>query len=350
MYKWFKALPLLSMVLMTLTLSACGGASSEDTPSGSVNKPEPQTSSSPVSSQASTEHSSHAALSSTTETSISSSMGSSSQAQTAYSRASKGSVAFSSVSNTGSGADTTPPTNTTLEIYKISNTGITLIWEDATDNFGVASYFISRDGKKIATLKYPSYLLEDKNLTPNTAYTYSITTIDLVGNVSEESPAIIVSTLPTPNSSAVNSSKRSSISSASSHSFSSLLNSSSRNSSSRPSSSAQSISSTKSSTSTTNSSAKSSASTSSKASGSKTVTISWTHPNQRENGKFLELDEIAGYEIRFKKPTDTRFTYLMVSGNTTTELSYTGNLDGAAFEIAVFDINGLYSQYAPVLP
>lgn len=346
MYKWFKVLSLLSIVLAALTLSACGGASSEDTPSGPVNKPEPQVSSSLQSSQILVVTSSQAAVSSSIKTlSSSSSLGNSSQAQSVYSRASKGSVAFSSVSNTGSGADTTPPTSTTLETYKISNTSITLIWEDATDNFGVASYFISRDGKKIATLKYPSYLLEDKNLTPSTAYTYSITTIDLAGNVSEESPAISVSTLPTPNSSAANSSKHSSISSTSSRTSSSLFSSSSRNSSSQFNSSLQSTSSSKSS-----SSARTSSSASSKANGSKTVTISWTHANQRENGKFLELDEIAGYEIRFKKPTDTRFTYLMVSGNTTTELSYTGNLDGATFEIAVFDINGLYSQYAPVLP
>lgn len=348
MYKWFKLISLLSLVLSALTLSACGGASSEDAPSGSVNKPEPQVSSSIQSSQILVVNSSQAAISSLAKTSnSSSSKEGSSQAQSAYSRASKGSVAFSSVNNTGSGADTTPPTSTNLEIYKISNTSITLIWEDASDNFGVASYFVSRDGKKIATLKYPSYLLEDKNLTPNTIYNYSITAIDLAGNVSEESPTISVSTLPTPNSSAANSSKRSSATTNSSRSSSSLFTSSSHNSSSLNRSSLQS---TSSSTNKSSSSTRTTSSASSKASGSKTVTISWAHPNQRENGKFLELDEIAGYEIRFKKPTDSRFTYLMVSGNTTTELSYTGNLDGATFEIAVFDINGLYSQYAPVLP
>lgn len=351
MYKWFRVLALLPIVFSVLTLSACGGASSDGASGGPGNKPDPQSSSSAQSSHQVSE-SSQAAISSLVGTSspVSTSAESSSNAQSsqsAYARASKSSTAFSSVSNTGSGADITPPTNTELEIYKISNTSITLIWDDATDNFGMASYFVSRDGKKIATLKYPSYLLEDKNLLPNTVHSYSITAIDLAGNVSEESPAIYVSTLPTPNSSAANSSKRSSTPN---------LNSSSRSStplassSSLHSASSLSSSSLNSSLKSTSSAASSTSSSKIGSNGLKTVTITWEHPNQRENGKFLELDEIAGYEIRFKKPTDARFTYLMVNGNTTNELSYTGSLDGAAFEIAVFDINGLYSQYAPVLP
>lgn len=35
---------------------------------------------------------------------------------------------------------------------------------------------------------------------------------------------------------------------------------------------------------------------------SQTVTVEWSHPNERENGAYLELSEIGGYEIRVYDP------------------------------------------------
>src|SRR5690606_21524289 len=29
--------------------------------------------------------------------------------------------------------------------------------------------------------------------------------------------------------------------------------------------------------------------------------LSWSHPTQRENGEYLELDEIGGYELRYRE-------------------------------------------------
>ncbi len=81
-----------------------------------------------------------------------------------------------------------------------------------------------------------------------------------------------------------------------------------------------------------------------------TTTISWIHPDKRENGQFLELDEIGGYELRFKEITSATYTHLTLHGNATN--SYTTNLfpiDGD-IQIAVFDTNGLYSDFIPIHP
>lgn len=82
------------------------------------------------------------------------------------------------------------------------------------------------------------------------------------------------------------------------------------------------------------------------------VTITWSHPNQRENGVFLELDEIGGYEIRYRKPTSIRYTYIIFNGNHTTEYTFPEEMQvqiqEMEFEIAVFDTAGLYSQFVKV--
>lgn len=75
--------------------------------------------------------------------------------------------------------------------------------------------------------------------------------------------------------------------------------------------------------------------------------ITWNHPSQRENGQFLELDEIRGYEIRYRKATDTRYTYIVINSNRVTEYTH-ANASNTEFEIAVFDTNGIYSRFVKV--
>lgn len=92
------------------------------------------------------------------------------------------------------------------------------------------------------------------------------------------------------------------------------------------------------------------ASRSSSSSIQTTITISWIHPDKRENGQFLELDEIGGYELRFKEITSATYTHLKLYGNATN--SYTTNLfpTNGDIQIAVFDTNGLYSDFIPIHP
>jgi uncharacterized protein CbrC (UPF0167 family) len=79
------------------------------------------------------------------------------------------------------------------------------------------------------------------------------------------------------------------------------------------------------------------------------VTLRWSTPNARENGEYLELDEIGGFEIRYKAVNDTAYASKVINDNHTNNitLNVTGNYQ---FEIATFDSNGLYSVFVPIQP
>jgi len=70
---------------------------------------------------------------------------------------------------------------------------IKLTWDAAMDNQGVAGYEVYRDSKKIATTGNTTYV--DKNLKPDTAYTYTVYAFDESRNVSEASAEFTVKTL-----------------------------------------------------------------------------------------------------------------------------------------------------------
>src|SRR5690606_36645039 len=83
--------------------------------------------------------------------------------------------------------------------------------------------------------------------------------------------------------------------------------------------------------------------------GTGNVTLRWSTPNARENGEYLELDEIGGFEIRYKMASDTAYTSKIINDNYTN--SVTLNVNGNyQFEIATFDSNGLYSVFVPIQP
>lgn len=79
------------------------------------------------------------------------------------------------------------------------------------------------------------------------------------------------------------------------------------------------------------------------------VTLRWSTPNARENGEYLELDEIGGFEIRYKTANDTAYASKIINDNHTNNvtLNVNGNYQ---FEIATFDSNGLYSMFVPIQP
>lgn len=86
------------------------------------------------------------------------------------------------------------------------------------------------------------------------------------------------------------------------------------------------------------------------ASTSGSVTLRWSTPNARENGEYLELDEVGGFEVRYKKSTDSSYMTKVIADNRTNTINL-GALTGAyQFEIAAYDTNGLYSTFIPIQP
>jgi hypothetical protein len=272
-----------------------------------------------------------------------------------------------------------------LQLYKLNENSITLVWDDAA---GTSHYDIARNGEFIAKVNSPSHTLVDQGLTPYTNYSYTITSFDSAGNESAAPKTLTLRTLAAskniistsspgiPSEQVIFSSSSKSgngdqsssgVKSSNFHSSSSVKfsNSSRSNSSFKTSNSSRSSSSVKSSNSSrssssvkssnssrSSSSAKSSNSSqsSSSSNGPQAVIISWSHPSHRENGLFLALDEIGGYEIRYRKPAATSYKYITLKGNSATEYTFTDEEDGQdlEFEIAVFDTDGLYSQFVKV--
>jgi len=86
------------------------------------------------------------------------------------------------------GADTSLPTVPTgLTATAASQTVVNLAWTASTDNTGVNGYKIFRNGTQIATSIAPSY--SDTTCSAGTAYSYTVSAYDAVGNNSAQSTA-----------------------------------------------------------------------------------------------------------------------------------------------------------------
>ncbi|MCE3253700.1 MAG: hypothetical protein K0Q67_2720 [Cellvibrio sp.] len=78
------------------------------------------------------------------------------------------------------------------------------------------------------------------------------------------------------------------------------------------------------------------------------VEISWTAPTKRENGADLYIDELGGYEIRYKKTTDTKYTYVSINDPWTQSYKFDWLEGDYVFQIAAFDKNGIYSPFEDI--
>src|SRR5205809_8142905 len=84
---------------------------------------------------------------------------------------------------TGSTADTTPPTTPTgLTAAAAGSTGANLSWSASTDNVGVTSYIVRRNGVQVATPATTSYA--DTGLSAATTYSYTVAARDEIGRAS----------------------------------------------------------------------------------------------------------------------------------------------------------------------
>jgi hypothetical protein len=77
------------------------------------------------------------------------------------------------------------------------------------------------------------------------------------------------------------------------------------------------------------------------------VTIQWSHPTERENEDYLMPEEIGGYEIRVRTGNGT-YTYYPIEGNQTTSYVLSNYTSNMIVEIAVYDTDGLYSEFVTV--
>lgn len=87
----------------------------------------------------------------------------------------------------GGGGDTTPPSNVSgLTSPSKTSTSVSLSWNAATDNVGVAGYNIYRNGgaTPIATTSGTGTTYNNTGLSPSTTYTYTVKARDAAGNVS----------------------------------------------------------------------------------------------------------------------------------------------------------------------
>ena len=93
-------------------------------------------------------------------------------------------------------ADTIPPSAPTgLSGASANPTTITLSWNPAADNVGVAGYYVFRNGQKAGTTGTLYY--QDSGLTEATTYTYTVEAFDLAGNISAETAPVNVQTSDT---------------------------------------------------------------------------------------------------------------------------------------------------------
>lgn len=90
-------------------------------------------------------------------------------------------------------ADVTPPSIPSgLTLVSKSTTSANISWIASTDNIGVAGYKVFRNSVQVGAATTSSYT--DANLSPNTAYSYSISAFDAAGNNSDKSTLLSVTT------------------------------------------------------------------------------------------------------------------------------------------------------------
>jgi hypothetical protein len=81
-----------------------------------------------------------------------------------------------------------------------------------------------------------------------------------------------------------------------------------------------------------------------------TVGLQWLMPTQRENGEFLDVTELGGYELRYRKDTDTAFTYISINDAWQNFYNFNWLSGNYIFQISAFDKNGMYSGFVDLIP
>jgi chitodextrinase len=116
---------------------------------------------------------------------------------TVAARDAAGNISPDSSSASATTADTTPP-STPTGLVATAATGaatINLSWTASTDNVGVTSYIVKRNGVQVATPTTTSYA--DTGLSSATTYSYTVAARDAAGNISPDSASVSATTTDT---------------------------------------------------------------------------------------------------------------------------------------------------------
>ncbi len=106
-----------------------------------------------------------------------------------------GNVGLSSVVTVTVPPDTTAPSAPGQPASSnVTQTAATVSWPAATDDRGVAGYRVLRDGVQVGQTSSLSFT--DTGLTAGTTYSYTVRAYDAADNVSDDSPAVSVTTQP----------------------------------------------------------------------------------------------------------------------------------------------------------
>ena len=77
------------------------------------------------------------------------------------------------------------------------------------------------------------------------------------------------------------------------------------------------------------------------------VTIYWSAPIERVNGDLMAMNEVGGYEIRYKLASDDSYTNVVIEDGSVDQYTFLDIADAEnyAFEVAVYDADGIYSDF-----
>ncbi|MCW5548115.1 MAG: hypothetical protein KIT44_04055 [Opitutaceae bacterium] len=94
--------------------------------------------------------------------------------------------------------DTQPPSAPAgLTAASAGSDRITLTWQPAADNLGVAGYIVYRDGQPIETADpIRTTTFTDQDLPAGEEFTYQVRSFDFAGNLSTDGPEVDIATLP----------------------------------------------------------------------------------------------------------------------------------------------------------
>jgi len=77
------------------------------------------------------------------------------------------------------------------------------------------------------------------------------------------------------------------------------------------------------------------------------VMLYWSPPQERVNGDLMNASEIGGYEVRYRASVDDPYTVVLITDASLAQLALSDipAVAKATFEVAVFDTDGIYSDF-----
>ena len=103
---------------------------------------------------------------------------------------------------TNAAPDTQAPSSSTLTSTAKTSTSVSLSWSSAADNIGVMGYEVYNGTTKVNTIPVTGTTFTVSNLSPGTAYNFTVKAIDAAGNTSLASNTLSVTTNATPDTQA----------------------------------------------------------------------------------------------------------------------------------------------------